>query len=233
MKDYSQFFRNPESFIVGCSVDTKNDKIKANFSKKSGNTEFEYPLDRKRVSRFHSRLTNQYKKLINNKQFFLKSKKRKANKLRKALLITVLALGLGSGLFGFLGFEILQLSALVSTTAATGLLIINELSRYFEKQDLDLYQEFMQRNKELEEASKEDDNILASVRSKVTTDALEEQKVLQEKGLVDNVFNTFFMDRAIPNDLRHMLDALDIYCGLKHDVEFSTNEGKTRKRIKQ
>ena len=231
MKDYSQFFKNPESFITECNIDEENEVISTTFSRKSDNAEFIYPLEKGRLTKLHNKLTNQYQKLIENKNLFFKSKRRRVNKIRKILLSAVIALGVSTTAAIIFNLGALAIILTFLSLSSLTALICNELNAHDEVESFKVYEEYLEKTKDLEQTVPQEENILGHIKNPETLYALEKQNSLYEKGFTDNVFNTFFMDEANVEDLKRILTNLKVYQGLQANTEIDTSVYSKKKKL--
>ena len=71
MKDYSEKFKEPQSFIKKITIDKDNNEIKVTYSK---GTTLRYPLTEENIDLFYQRLARQYSVTDQNVNHVVKNK---------------------------------------------------------------------------------------------------------------------------------------------------------------
>lgn len=229
MKDYSEKFKEPQSFIKKITIDKDNDEIKVTYSK---GTTLRYPLTEENIDLFYQRLARQYSVADQNVNHVVKN---------KITLVSVMLM-LASLIIGII-IQDASLDAMIIekiTTATFGLLslngiiiCINEMSKKKQKDKIKLVNDFVTNNQTLKDAISEEKNILDDLSISQTRIIETESATLGECGLDLYEYNVNWVDNLSLASLKQIKQRLLIYQGLKQPVDLedkTSSKSKTRTR---
>lgn len=217
MRDYSKYFKNPESFIT--NINTTKDKIIVTFS--SG-TEWTYDLTKENITRLYQILSTQYQEVIAN-----------ANKVTSNNLTPIfgcLLVFCGILLFGSFDTHIYEAIMPLSCLSLVGVVgsITNEGIKNYHRRTIAKYKNIISSLSILKEAVPVEENILKPLSNSAHS-ALNTEQELESSNLVDNMFNINWIDHMSKSDLIKLQEQIKIYQGLNDTVEIIST--KTKKRV--
>ena len=224
MKDYSEHFENPEAFLT--DVEVTNDSIVAKFPRGYKKT---VEKDSDNYQKFNERMEQQYFKLIVN-----------GSKLLKKYNTSLFLIGLFTMFFNgvYFGMETpvsMNMAILIDCGLAASFGSVCYAKKK-KKDEISLWDEFLQEKDDLEEALENDKDIVASVSKKTQKRLIKQQEYISEE-LTDKVFDTLVMDDIPLSDTKKMIEQLKIYKALLEPVKSvyedeSVEDVKTRSRRK-
>lgn len=217
MRDYSKYFKNPESFIT--NINTTKDKIIVTFS--SG-TEWTYDLTKENITWLYQILSTQYQEVIAN-----------ANKVTSNNLTQIFGCLLvlcGILLFGSFDTHIYEAIMPLSCLSLVGVVgsITNEGIKNYHRRTIAKYKNIISSLSILKEAVPVEENILKPLSNSAHS-ALNTEQELESSNLVDNMFNINWIDHMSKSDLIKLQEQIKIYQGLNDTVEIIST--KTKKRV--
>ena len=211
MKNYSEAFKHPESFIIDIIIDQEQKKLYVKFG--NGGT-LEYPLTREELERFMGILSKQYAEVSKDNQKVVKEKYN-----CRVPLVTSFLFGIGGIITSMLlkNPEIMNIASawLIVTGTYGG---INGIARNRSLDDIKTRMEFINKKIELIEAAEVDSNIVKNT-SQPTMRVLAEQQSLKSKDLIGDEFNILFTDKAKLKDLKEWLLKYKMIQGLEKPIE--------------
>lgn len=229
MKDYSEKFKEPQSFIKKITIDKDNNEIKVTYSK---GTTLRYPLTEENIDLFYQRLARQYSVADQNVNHVVKN---------KITLVSVMLM-LASLIIGII-IQDASLDAMIIekiTTATFGLLslngiiiCINEMSKKKQKDKIKLVNDFVTNNQTLKDAISEEKNILDDLSISQTRIIETESATLSECGLDSYEYNVNWVDNLSLASLKQIKQRLLIHQGLQQPVDLedkTSGKSKTRTR---
>lgn len=222
MKDYSKYFKNPESFIT--NIRTTEEEIIITFA---NGTEWTYDLTRENINWLYQILESQYREVIAN------SKTVTNNRLTNILFWYLLA-----SLFAVCGLSIIDSSIIIPADltmpalalSGVGVLgtIINEKVKKNHQKSIDTYDSVISSLDELKGIVPIEENILSNISTKGRTSLATEQ-ALENAHLVSTAFNINWVDHMSKEELTKLQEQIKIYQGLNDTVEIVSP--KTKKRV--
>lgn len=222
MKDYSKYFKNPESFIT--NIRTTEEEIIITFA---NGTEWTYDLTRENINWLYQILESQYREVIAN------SKTVTNNRLTNILFWYLLA-----SLFAVCGLSIIDSSIIIPADltmpalalSGVGVLgtIINEKVKKNHQKSIDTYDSVISSLDELKGIVPIEENILSNISTKGRTSLATEQ-ALENAHLVATAFNINWVDHMSKEELTKLQEQIKIYQGLNDTVEIVSP--KTKKRV--
>lgn len=222
MKDYSKYFKNPESFIT--NIRTTEEEIIITFA---NGTEWTYDLTRENINWLYQILESQYREVIAN------SKTVTNNRLTNILFWYLLA-----SLFAVSGLSIIDSSIIIPADltmpalalSGVGVLgtIINEKVKKNHQKSIDTYNSVISSLDELKGIVPIEENILSNISTKGRTSLATEQ-ALENAHLVSTAFNINWVDHMSKEELTKLQEQIKIYQGLNDTVEIVSS--KTKKRV--
>lgn len=222
MKDYSKYFKNPESFIT--NIRTTEEEIIITFA---NGTEWTYDLTRENITWLYQILESQYREVIAN------SKTVTNNRLTNILFWCLLA-----SLFAVSGLSIIDSSIIIPADltmpalalSGVGVLgtIINEKVKKNHQKSIDTYDSVISSLDELKGIVPIEENILSNISTKGRTSLATEQ-ALENAHLVSTAFNINWVDHMSKEELTKLQEQIKIYQGLNDTVEIVSP--KTKKRV--
>lgn len=222
MKDYSKYFKNPESFIT--NIRTTEEEIIITFA---NGTEWTYDLTRENINWLYQILESQYREVIAN------SKTVTNNRLTNILFWCLLA-----SLFAVSGLSIIDSSIIIPADltmpalalSGVGVLgtIINEKVKKNHQKSIDTYDSVISSLDELKGIVPIEENILSNISTKGRTSLATEQ-ALENAHLVSTAFNINWVDHMSKEELTKLQEQIKIYQGLNDTVEIVSP--KTKKRV--
>lgn len=222
MKDYSKYFKNPESFIT--NIRTTEEEIIITFA---NGTEWTYDLTRENITWLYQILESQYREVIAN------SKTVTNNRLTNILFWCLLA-----SLFAVSGLSIIDSSIIIPADltmpalalSGVGVLgtIINEKVKKNHQKSIDTYDSVISSLDELKGIVPIEENILSNISTKGRTSLATEQ-ALENAHLVSTAFNINWVDHMSKEELTKLQEQIKIYKGLNDTVEIVSP--KTKKRV--
>lgn len=222
MKDYSKYFKNPESFIT--NIRTTEEEIIITFA---NGTEWTYDLTRENINWLYQILESQYREVIAN------SKTVTNNRLTNILFWCLLA-----SLFAVSGLSIIDSSIIIPADltmpalalSGVGVLgtIINEKVKKNHQKSIDTYDSVISSLDELKGIVPIEENILSNISTKGRTSLATEQ-ALENAHLVSTAFNINWVDHMSKEELTKLQEQIKIYQGLNDTVEIVSS--KTKKRV--
>lgn len=222
MKDYSKYFKNPESFIT--NIRTTEEEIIITFA---NGTEWTYDLTRENITWLYQILESQYREVIAN------SKTVTNNRLTNILFWCLLA-----SLFAVSGLSIIDSSIIIPADltmpalalSGVGVLgtIINEKVKKNHQKSIDTYDSVISSLDELKGIVPIEENILSNISTKGRTSLATEQ-ALENAHLVSTAFNINWVDHMSKEELTKLQEQIKIYQGLNDTVEIVSS--KTKKRV--
>ena len=217
MRDYSKYFKNPESFIT--NINTTKDKIIVTFS--SG-TEWTYDLTKENITWLYQILSTQYQEVIAN------SNKVTSNNLTQ--IFGCLLVLCGILLFGSFDTHIYEAIMPLSCLSLVGVVgsITNEGIKNYHRRTIAKYKNIISSLSILKEAVPVEENILKPLSNSAHS-ALNTEQELESSNLVDNMFNINWIDHMSKSDLIKLQEQIKIYQGLNDTVEIIST--KTKKRV--
>lgn len=222
MKDYSKYFKNPESFIT--NIRTTEEEIIITFA---NGTEWTYDLTRENITWLYQILESQYREVIAN------SKTVTNNRLTNILFWCLLA-----SLFAVSGLSIIDSSIIIPADltmpalalSGVGVLgtIINEKVKKNHQKSIDTYDSVISSLDELKGIVPIEENILSNISTRGRTSLATEQ-ALENAHLVSTAFNINWVDHMSKEELTKLQEQIKIYQGLNDTVEIVSS--KTKKRV--
>lgn len=222
MKDYSKYFKNPESFIT--NIRTTEEEIIITFA---NGTEWTYDLTRENINWLYQILESQYREVIAN------SKTVTNNRLTNILFWCLLA-----SLFAVSGLSIIDSSIIIPADltmpalalSGVGVLgtIINEKVKKNHQKSIDTYDSVISSLDELKGIVPIEENILSNISTRGRTSLATEQ-ALENAHLVSTAFNINWVDHMSKEELTKLQEQIKIYQGLNDTVEIVSS--KTKKRV--
>lgn len=222
MKDYSKYFKNPESFIT--NIRTTEEEIIITFA---NGTEWTYDLTRENINWLYQILESQYREVIAN------SKTVTNNRLTNILFWCLLA-----SLFAVSGLSIIDSSIIIPADltmpalalSGVGVLgtIINEKVKKNHQKSIDTYDSVISSLDELKGIVPIEENILSNISTRGRTSLATEQ-ALENAHLVSTAFNINWVDHMSKEELTKLQEQIKIYQGLNDTVEIVSP--KTKKRV--
>lgn len=222
MKDYSKYFKNPESFIT--NIRTTEEEIIITFA---NGIEWTYDLTRENINWLYQILESQYREVIAN------SKTVTNNRLTNILFWCLLA-----SLFAVFGLPIIDSSIIIPADltmpvlalSGAGVLgtIINEKVKKNHQKSIDTYDSVISSLDELKEIVPMEENILSNISTRGRTSLATEQ-ALENAHLVSTAFNINWVDHMSKEELTKLQEQIKIYQGLNDTVEIVSP--KTKKRV--
>ena len=225
MKDYSKYFKNPESFIT--NIRTTEEEIIITFA---NGTEWTYDLTRENINWLYQILESQYREVIAN------SKTVTNNRLTNILFWYLLACAIS--LFAVFGLSIIDSSIIIPADltmpalalSGVGVLgtIINEKVKKNHQKSIDTYDSVISSLDELKGIVPIEENILSNISTRGRTSLATEQS-LENANLVSTAFNINWVDHMSKEELTKLQEQIKIYQGLNDTVEIVSS--KTKKRV--
>lgn len=222
MKDYSKYFKNPESFIT--NIRTTEEEIIITFA---NGIEWTYDLTRENINWLYQILESQYREVIAN------SKTVTNNRLTNILFWCLLA-----SLFAVSGLSIIDSSIIIPADltmpalalSGVGVLgtIINEKVKKNHQKSIDTYDSVISSLDELKGIVPIEENILSNISTRGRTSLATEQ-ALENAHLVSTAFNINWVDHMSKEELTKLQEQIKIYQGLNDTVEIVSP--KTKKRV--
>ena len=229
MKDYSDKFKEPQSFIKKITIDKDNNEIEVTYSK---GTTLRYPLTEENIDSFYKRLARQYSVANKNVDHIVKN---------KITLVSVMLM-IVSIIIGII-IQDASLDAMIIekiTTATFGLsslngiiICLNEISKKKQKDKIKLVNDFVTNNQTLKDAVTEEKNILEDLSISQTRIIETESATLSECGLDSYEYNVNWVDNLSLASLKQIKQRLLIHQGLKQPVDLedkTSGKSKTRTR---
>lgn len=215
MNDYSKFFENPESYITSIDVNPKNSsKFTVTYS---GGIRCEYELTRENLKAMYKRIEDQYLKIINNKRLIF------SNKKINTTLIGLILSAIGSFIFCVTSGTVtdpLILTAFGAVSLGVTGIGLNSAINSSKRNVFTIYETFLKNLQDIEQAAKNDKNILSGI-NKESTKILDAEKELASKGLTESEFSVNSMDKISISELKKILHQYKIYLGLQQKVELN------------
>lgn len=218
MKDYSQFMKNKNSYILGYEIE--GDEVLVYFANTDKTKPNIYPATKEVIEMLDKRMEEQYKILIDNNKTMMK------NKFSKVLILSSIPL-LILMVFVLANLGISNSISLYSLIIINGALITGLISKEIisakNYEQIRTYQRYLESKDILSNSIKKDQNIARYISEEARLD-LEVQQELVDKNLIDDPFNINFMDNASIKDLKEILHRLEIYKEMQEPVEYDTGE---------
>lgn len=233
MKDYSKYFQNTEltdidssyGFItrlevVGEEVRVWTPKTKKSEPRKYSINELPYFLEK---------LEKQYQTVIDNEKT-IKNDCIKPKKRAFTIIILTIMIALVTKSIFLMNADALQLGL----TLLAGSLMLGPSSMFFglnkieEKfdQELDIYQDFLEKRNDIEKQAKIDKNITENL-SRSTTKRIASKEMSKEKGTTSQIYDINFMDKTSLTELRKILENYNQSKSLFEEQKFvNPNEKK-------
>lgn len=225
MKDYSEKFKEPQSFIKKITIDKELNEIEVTYSK---GTTLRYPLTKENIDLFYQRLKSQYLIANEHVDHIVKN---------KITLVSVILM-LVSFIIGIIVQDV-SLDAMIIkkiTTATFGLLslngivvCLNEISKKKQKDKIKLVNDFVTNNQTLKDAVTEEKNILEDLSISQTRIIETESATLSECGLDSYEYNVNWVDNLSLASLKQIKERLLIHQGLQQPVDLEDKTSSKRK----
>ena len=211
MKDYSEVFKHPESYITSININQKQGLI---FVKFSNGRIFDYPLTQENLEKYMNILNRQYTEINKDNQKIIKEKYNDGPILPGSILV---------GLIGFIASTVAKNPALSNVFLSWFIIFtaygsINSIIKNINIKNIKTRMDFINKKEELVEVAEEDLNIMKNTSNETVT-ILKEQKSLKNADLIDDEYNILFVDKAKLKDLKEWLINYEIAKGLSEPVE--------------
>lgn len=226
MNDYSKYVNIPEDFIL--SYEVENDGITIKTKENPKGDKDKPPVTKNNIKECENKLKDQYITLIQKQEKILQENIDKRIKIVSllAIVLTVICI-LTSEFSDLLGMIFCGMA--VSTTIIGSICTV--LYQKIFKSEITTYKKFLTERKEIEQTNQIDKSITQNL-SKPTREILRTNHKLKNEGLIDQVFNINFMDKASLIDLKKILERYCISRTTK-SINDSKNENNYQGRAKK
>ena len=230
MKDYSNFING---FITKYEIKDNEILIYTPHTKK--NEPIIKPLTKENLKKCEVRLENQYKMIAEHQEEIIKFNNKKIAPLY--LLLLVLGGVITIMFFLLLGTTIISriiLGTYILSSIITSCII--ELKDNNFRKEVKRYLKYMKNRENIEELAKIDENVTAYLNEE-TLSLIEENKKLNQQGIIDSVYNIDLMDKMSLKELKKLLLRYHICESINSVQQFRIPEQnhkiKTKKLIKE
>ena len=230
MKDYSEKFKEPQSYITYIDIDQKKQLIYITFS--NGEI-FNYPLTKENISKFYKRLAEQYilagencKKVVNNKITPIFT--------ILAILTAIISIILLNGIIPEINISVETISPFLLGAIGLDGIVIGFNEAFIKKNDrqkITIASNLLKSNTTLKECIEKEENILNGLDKDAIAKIKTETQSLVKYDLEPYQYTVNWIDKLDLSTLEQIQRRLKIYQGLQKSVELSKGEHvKTRKR---
>lgn len=226
MKDYSNFING---FITKYEI--KDNKILIYTPHTKKNEPVVKPLTKDNLKKCEDRLENQYKMIAEHQEEIIKFNNKKVEKyltiwiIISSIITTSSFILLGATLIPRLIFGF----SLASIFTAN---CIKEIKENNLKKEIKQYIKYMKNRKNIEELAKIDENVTAYLNEE-TLSLIEENKKLNQQGIIDSVYNIDLMDKMSLKELKKLLLRYHICETIESTQQFRIPEQKQKNKTKK
>lgn len=219
MDDYSKFIKDPSCFIKSYKI--KNGEIKVNTKIRKKIKKHTYKATKSKIKYYENILEKQYKEIIDNKEEILQSK----IDIRMGIyfviaMILCISSAISSEFSDILGMFLCGTSIFSLIISALDNVIYTKKF----KSKMKIYDIFLKERKNIEKTYELGQINIKSLSNKASEN-IKYNKELKINGLIENIFNIDFMDKATLQDLRKLL--------YKYNEELKRVEEKDKIKIKK
>lgn len=228
MKDYSEFTKNPEGYVL--TYDFESNNILVYFATDKGQEPHEYKASKEIVEFMERKMADQYAGAIKKKKEILQKKIMPYIKTSAILIVLSALLSL------FIALNVVTVSnlyVLIPLIFGVGSITTGIVLRQKENEKLNNQKKYLEIREQISNKISEDKNILEYLKRSAQKEIALNQKK-KEKGLIENVCDVRLIDKMSSKDLKSIVKHYKMSKELFEPIKYKTSEDiKTKKRTRK